>query len=400
MISLGNVFTEIALLMAIACILGGLGLWLRQPIILAFIIVGIVIGPAGLGLITATEEVELLAELGIALLLFVVGLKLDPHEISSVGLVVIITALGQIIITGSLGFVIALFLGNDLISSFYIGICLIFSSTIISVKLLSDLKEIDALHSRIAIGVLIVQDMFVILVMIALTAFAGDNVQGNLLVVLTTVIIKGSSFLIIIALFARYVLPNILNSLAKSVELLIIFALAWAFSLASVSDLLGFGKEVGAFLAGVSLASTDYRMIIGIRLVTLRDFLLLFFFINLGVHVDMSHIQAEIFPALVLSLFVLLGKPIVIMTMIGGIGYRKYTATMTSLFLSQISEFSLILVTFGVSLGHINENVMGLITLVGLITMGVSTYMIIYSHQIYRYLSPYLDIFSTSDQTS
>lgn len=393
MVNISSVFGEIALLMAIACIFGGLALWLRQPIILAFIIVGIVIGPAGLGIISASEEVELFAELGIALLLFVVGLKLDPKEISEVGFVVIVTALGQIFATGLLGFIIALFLGNDLISSFYIGICLTFSSTIIIVKLLSDKKEIDALHSRIAVGVLIIQDIVVILVMIALTAFVGDNSQENLLLILTRVLIKGSSFLLIIALFTRYVLPKILNSLAKSVELLIIFAVAWAFCLAWMSDSLGFGKEVGAFLAGVALASTDYRMIIGIRLVTLRDFLLLFFFINLGIHIDIEHIQQEIFPALVLSSFVLIGKPLIILTIIGRMGYRKYTATITSLFLSQISEFSLILVAFGFSLELIEEEVMGLITLVGLITMGVSTYMIIYCHQIYRYLSPYLEIF-------
>lgn len=393
MVNISSVFGEIALLMAIACFFGGLALWLRQPIILAFIIVGIAIGPAGLGIISASEEVELFAELGIALLLFVVGLKLDPKEIREVGFVVIVTALGQIFATGLLGFIIALFLGNDLISSFYIGICLTFSSTIIIVKLLSDKKEIDALHSRIAVGVLIIQDIVVILVMIALTAFVGDSSQENLLLILTKVLIKGSSFLLIIALFTRYLLPKILNSLAKSVELLIIFAVAWAFCLASVSDSLGFGKEVGAFLAGVALASTDYRMIIGIRLVTLRDFLLLFFFINLGIHIDIEHIQQEIFPALVLSSFVLIGKPLIILTIIGRMGYRKYTATMTSLFLSQISEFSLILVTFGFSLELIKEEVMGLITLVGLITMGVSTYMIIYCHQIYRYLSPYLEIF-------
>jgi Kef-type K+ transport system membrane component KefB len=393
MLVLSNVFNEIAVLMAIACFFGGLALWFRQPLIIAFIIVGIVVGPAGLGLINISEEVEFLAELGIALLLFVVGLKLNPHEIRSVGFVVIVTALGQIFFTGLLGFLLALLLGKSLISAFYIGICLTFSSTIIIIKILSDQKEIDALHSRIAVGVLIIQDIVVILVMIALTAFVGDNQEKNLIYTLAFVLIKGSGFLLIITLFTRYVLPKILNSLAKSVELLIIFAITWVLSLASVGDILGFGKEVGAFLAGVALASTHYRFTIAIRLVTLRDFLLLFFFINLGIHIDVTHIQSEIFPALILSLFVLIGKPLIILTIIGGMGYRKYTATLTSLFLSQISEFSLILVTFGVSLQQIPESVRGLITLVGLITMGLSTYMIVYCHQIYGYLSRYVEIF-------
>ena len=390
---LNNVFTEIAVLMAIASILGGLAIWLRQPLIMAFIAVGIVAGPAGLGWIASNEQVELLAELGIALLLFVVGLKLDPHEIRAVGPVAIITGLGQMLLTAGLGYMMATFLGFTVIASFYIAVSLAFSSTIIIIKLLSDQREIDALHGRIALGILITQDIMVILVMIALSSFGGDNIEGSFLQAIVIMLLKGGTFLFLIAMATRYLLPRLLNNFAQSTELLLLFAITWAIVLASISDALDFSKEVGAFIAGVTLAYTPYRPILGARLISLRDFLLLFFFINLGVHIDIADFSSEIIPALVFSVFVLLGKPIMVMILMGRMGYRKYTTTITSLSLGQISEFSLILATLGVSLGHINDRVLELITLIGLITMGVSCYMIIYARKIYSYLSPYLDIF-------
>ncbi len=387
MFSFGNVFSEIACILAIATAVGGLALWLRQPLIMAFIIVGILIGPAGLRLVSANEEVELLAELGIALLLFVVGLKLDPHEIQSVGPVAIIAGMGQILITGGLGYLIAIFLGFQTIYAFYIGLSLTFSSTIIVVKLLSDRQEIDALHGRIALGVLIVQDLVVVVAMILLTAFSEESDQ-SLWQEILAVLLKGGVFLFLIAILTRYLLPKLLHALAYSTELLLIFAISWAITLAAFGDTLGFSKEVGAFVAGVSLASTSYRATLGARLVSLRDFLLLFFFIDLGIHINVSYLGSEVVSALIFSLFVLLGKPLMVMVLISTMGYRKYTSTITSLSLSQISEFSLIIATLGVDLGHIDENVLGLITLVALITMGVSTYMIMDSHIIYEKLSP------------
>ncbi|HAC62537.1 MAG TPA: sodium:proton exchanger [Cyanothece sp. UBA12306] len=389
MISFNNVFSEIACILAIATGVGALALWLRQPLIMAFIIVGILVGPAGLGIVVSTEEVELLAELGIALLLFVVGLKLDPHEIQAVGPVAMTTAAGQILITGFLGYFIAILLQIQGISAFYIAIALTFSSTIIIVKLLSDKREIDALHGRIALGILIVQDIVVVLVMIALSAFSGSS-QESLVQQIFMVLIKGGGFLLLAALVTRYVLPKLLDNIAYSTELLLIFAISWAIALAAIGDGLGFSKEVGSFIAGVSLASTHYRSTLGARLVSLRDFLLLFFFINLGIHIDISYLTTEIIRAVILSLFVLIGKPLMIMILMSMMGYRQYTSAITSFSLGQISEFSLILASLGVSLGHIPENILGLITLVGLMTMGVSTYMIIDSHALYEWFSPVL----------
>ncbi|ACK72974.1 sodium/hydrogen exchanger [Gloeothece citriformis PCC 7424] len=390
MFTLNNVFYEIALILIIATAMGALAVWLRQPLIMAFIGVGILVGPAGLEIVKSSTEVELFAEMGIALLLFVVGLKLNPQEIRETGAVAIIAGLGQIGLTALLGDFLALNLGFTGVEAFYIGIALTFSSTIIIVKLLSDQREIDALHGRISVGILIIQDLVVILVMITLSTLMGNQAQGGLIQAIILVFWKGGGFILAVALITRFILPFLLDNLARSTELLLVFAISWAIALASVGDALGFSKEVGAFIAGVSLASTHYRITIGSKLMSIRDFLLLFFFINLGIHIDVSHFGAAFLPALILSTFTFIGKPLMVMVLVEMMGYRKYTSAMTSLSQSQISEFSLILANLGLSLGQISEEVLGLITLVGLITMGCSTYMIIYGHRIYEWLSPVL----------
>ncbi len=388
-----SIFSEIAALLMISVFIGALALWLRQPLIMAFIIVGILVGPAGLDWVHSRDQVDLFAKLGIALLLFIVGLKLDPHLIRSVGLVAVVAGLGQILLTAILGYLIALAIGLDTTASFYVALALTFSSTIIIVKLLTDKREIDALHGRIALGVLIMQDIVVVLVMTGLAAFGGENMEGLLGKEAFMVIARGTGFLIFSGLSARYALPALLRLLARSTEILVLFAIAWAVGLASLGVGLGFTKEVGAFLAGITLAATPYRAIIAARLVSLRDFMLLFFFIALGVTIDVAHLGTEIGPAILLSIFVLIAKPLMVMSFLGVMGYRKHTSALSGLALGQISEFSLILATIGLGLGQIDETTVGLIALVGLITIGVSTYIIMYAHPLYERLAPWLGIF-------
>ncbi|ACB52985.1 probable Na+/H+ antiporter [Crocosphaera subtropica ATCC 51142] len=389
---LTNPFYETAFVLLVSTIVGAMGLALRQPLIVAFIAVGILVGPSAFGWVIPSEEMELFAELGIALLLFVVGLKLDLHLIQSMGSVALATGFGQVAFTSIVGFLISLLLGFTPLTAVYIAVALTFSSTIIIVKLLSDKREIDSLHGRIALGFLIVQDLVVVLVMIGLSALGGDAALSPGITLLQLVL-KGGLLLLGVGVMMAFVLPKLLHHLAQSQELLLIFAIAWAVTLSALSEILGFSSEVGAFLSGISLASTRYRDAIGSRLVSIRDFLLLFFFVNLGAHLDLHLLGAQIVPALVLSLFVLIGNPTIVMAIMGYMGYRKRTSLLSGLTVAQISEFSLILAALGLSLGHIDEETVGLITLVGLITIGVSTYMILYSHLLYEWLSPTLSIF-------
>nr|MBS0037909.1 cation:proton antiporter [Saprospiraceae bacterium] len=391
-----NPFFEFAIILALAAILGGIGQLLKQPLIVMFIALGIIVGPGVLDVVQSEDNIHLLADIGIAILLFIVGLKLDVRLIKSTGKIALFTGMGQVIFTSVIGYFIGIGLGFSALHSFYIAVALTFSSTIIIVKLLSDKKEIDSLHGQIAIGFLIVQDIVVILVMIVLSAIGAGGETSIAEDVIWTIVY--SLLLVGLTIVSmRYILPKVTFHLAQSQELLSLFAIAWAILLAAVSDYIGFSAEVGAFLAGVSLASSPFRDAIGTRLVSLRDFLLLFFFVHLGANLDLSIIGQQIPAALLFSVFVLIGNPIIVLIIMGRMGYRKRTAFLAGLTVAQISEFSLIFAGLGLQVGHINEEIVGLITLVGLITIALSTYLILYSHQIYNVIYPALSIFERED---
>lgn len=390
-------FYQIAALLILAAAVGFVGILLRQPLIVSFIAVGIIAGPSALGLAESGEHLKLLSELGIALLLFLVGLKLDFKMVKSVGLVATATGLGQVFFTAFFGFLICLMLGLEWVTSLYIAVALTFSSTIIIVKLLSDKGEVGALHGRIALGFLIVQDIVVVVAMVVLStigvgAVASKSGLGPVGTLTSAVIVVAG-----VLVFIRYIATPLVDRMARSPELLVSFAIGWAACLAALGDFLGFGKELGGLLAGVSLASTPFRDAIGSRLSSLRDFLLLFFFIVLGAGLDLSSLGADVGRAVILSLFVLIGNPLIVLAIMGFMGYRRRTGFLAGLTVAQISEFSLIFMAMGVTLGHVTDRAVGLVTLVGLVTIAVSVYMITYSHQLYRWAGPFLGLFERNN---
>ncbi len=385
-------FYELAIILFLAAILGALGQFLKQPLIVMFIFLGILVGPSVLDMVKSHDKIDLLAEVGIAVLLFIVGLKLDLRIIKSVGKIALLTGIGQIIFTSLIGYFIGLGLGFSSLHSFYIAVALTFSSTIIIVKLLSDKKEINTLHGQIAVGFLIVQDIVVIVVMIIISAM-GREKELSLAGEIIRTILTGVVLLVMTLGAMKWIIPNLSSFLAKSQEMLSLFAIAWAVTLASVSELMGFSREVGAFLAGLSLASSQFKDVISSRLVSIRDFLLLFFFVNLGANLNLAVIGDQVSPAIIFSAFVLIGNPIIVLIIMGIMGYRKSTSFLAGLTVAQISEFSLIFAGLGLAAGHITEETVGLITLVGLITIGLSTYLILYSHTLFEYVSPLLKIF-------
>lgn len=390
-----SAFTEFAVLLAISAALGAIAVQLRQPLLLSYIVVGILVGPALLGWTTTHHQIELLAELGVTLLLFVVGLKLDIGLVRHLGPVALATGIGQLVFTSIFGFLLCLAMGMDTVKSVYVAIALTFSSTIIVVKLLSDKREIDSLHGRIAMGFLIVQDVAVVIAMMLMGSLRGE--EGNVISIVGSVALRLTLALAAIVLLMRYVLPRVTALLARSQELLLIFAIAWGTALAAGGELLGFSKEVGAFLAGFSLASTIYREAIGARLASLRDFLLLFFFVALGSKLDFASLGDELWPAVVLSLFVLIGNPLIVMAIMGWMGYRARTGLLAGLTVAQISEFSIVFIAMGITLGHVGVNALGLVTLVGVVTITISTYMIIYSHHLHQALARWLPLFERRD---
>jgi Kef-type K+ transport system membrane component KefB len=388
-----HAFYEIAALMLVAALVGLAGLMLRQPLIVAFIAVGILAGPDVLGLVSRADYIDVLSEMSIAVLLFLVGLKLDLKLVRTLGAVALATGLGQVTFTVIFGFLICLAMGIDWVAALYVAIALTFSSTIIVVKLLSDKREIDSLHGRIALGFLIVQDIVVVLAMVALSAIGVGMATGDGAGSIGGVLGGGLLMIGLIVVFIRFLADPLLRRIARSPELLVVFAIGWAASLGALGDWLGFGMELGGLLAGVSLASTQFRDAIGSRLASVRDFLLLFFFVSLGAALDLSQLGEQTGRALVLSGFVLIGNPLIVLAIMGYMGYRKRTGFLAGLTVAQISEFSLIFMAMGVTIGHVAPTYMGLVTLVGLVTIALSTYMITYSHHLYdfaeRWLRPF-----------
>jgi Kef-type K+ transport system membrane component KefB len=385
-------FGEFALLLVISALAGAVAVRLRQPVLIAYIVVGIAVGPAGFGLVQAHDQINLLAQVGVAVLLFVVGLKLDLHQVRHIGPVALATGLGQLAFTIVIGFALILLMGRSVLEALYVAVALTFSSTIIIVKLLSDKRELDSLHGRIAVGFLIVQDIAVVLAMMAMSALRGAG-EAAALEVAGSLLLRVAAAAVLLYVLMRYVLPRLTAAMARSQELLLIFAIAWGTGLAALGEWAGFSKEAGAFLAGFSLASTAYREAMSARLTGIRDFLLLFFFIDLGSRLDFSTLGGELWPAAVLSVFVLVGNPLIVMAIMGYMGYRKRTGFLAGLTVAQISEFSIVFVAMGITLGHVGVEALGLTTLVGVITITLSTYMILYSHVLYERFAPWLGAF-------
>lgn len=387
-------FVSVALILALAVGAGMIAKFLRQPIIVSYIIVGILAGPTAFDLVSNAEEIILFAKFGIAILLFLVGLKLDFHMIQSTGKVAAIGGIAQVVFTAAVGFGVSLLFGFDVTTSFYIAVALTFSSTIIIIKLLGDKRQLDRLYGRIAVGILIIQDILVVVAMVVIVTIGTPG--ANAIESLTQTFIGSIIFLGAVALFTRFFLVKILDWIAKSPELTLLFGVSWAIVLAAASSMIGLSMEIGAFVAGVSLASTAYRESLSARMVSLRDVMLLFFFIELGASLTFSDAISQLLPALVLSLFVLIGKPLIIFVIMSRMGYRAETTFKTGMALAQISEFSLILIALGYSLGQVNSAVLSLVTLVGLFTITISSYLILYSDQLFVRVQKFMTKFERS----
>ncbi len=386
-----EIFTELSIIIGITVLIAGVTRLLKQPLIIGYILAGILISPYFLDLIDSTDTLIIFSQIGVTFLLFIIGLNLSPKIIKEVGKVSLITGVGQIVFTSLIGFIISWLIGFSFIISLYIAIALTFSSTIIIMKLLSDKKDLEKLYGKISIGFLLVQDIFVVILLMIVSSFFGEfqgSVGLSFKFILGGILLLGG--LIVISI---YVLPRICKIFARSQEFLFLFSIGWGLGLASLFSYLGFSMEVGALIAGVALSMTPYHYEISSKLRPLRDFFVILFFILLGSQMIFGEIGQFIIPAIILSLFVLIGNPLIVMILMGLLGYRKKTGFQAGLTVAQISEFSIIFVTLGIKVGHLTTETLFLVTLVGLITIAGSTYLISYSDRIYPYFSKYLSIF-------
>lgn len=395
-------FFQITVVIVIAAFLSIVFKFLKQPPILAFIVTGIVLGPLGVFGFHNEELMTSLASIGITLLLFMIGLELNYKELKSVGRNAFLAGAFQMIFTSIAGFGVGLLLGFSQLTSLYIGVALAFSSTILSIKLLSDKRDLKSLYGKITVGILILQDIVAIFILIILSTLNSSGANLNflslLIAALKIIVLFG-----IVYFLSRNILPRFLNKISRSSESLFLFSLAWVFGFAALvaSPLIGFSIEIGGLLAGIALSTSieNYQIITKIK--PLRDFFLTIFFVTLGMEITFAGFSSQIIPILILSSFVLLITPIIVMAILGALRYKKRTSFFSAVALAQISEFSLIMVYLGNRIGHLTPEFVSLITLVGVICFVVSTYFITYSNFLYKLFLPVLGIFevkSAKDQ--
>jgi len=386
-----TLFFELTIAIIIAAGSGILFHILKQPAIIGFIVAGLVIGSLGY-FADNYHIIDNLASIGVAFLLFIVGLELNIRELKHIGKAALLVGLGQIIFTFGIGLLIALGLGFNLTASFYISIALTFSSTIIVVKLLSEKKTLRSLYGRIVLGSLLVQDLVAILILLFLTEFAGK--EGFMGIDFLFTLFKAAAFIFIILIGYKY-LPKLLDLIGRSQELLFLFSVAWALGIAALasSRLVGLSIEVGGFLAGLALAGSSENFQIGSRLRPLRDFFIILFFVGLGANMLVGASLGALVPVIAFSLFVLIGNPLIILIIMGLIGYRSRTSFLSGLTFAQISEFSFIIAAVGYRLGHLGSPEVSLITLVGIVTIFISSYFISYGERIYELVQPGLRFF-------
>jgi len=384
---MANIFFDIGFILIIATVLAFIAKFLKQPLIPAYILTGLIIGPF-FGLITNSDIITTMSEIGIAFLLFIVGLEINIKRLTDVGIVSTIGGLTQILIIFTASFIISVFIGFIQIEAFYLALIIAFSSTMIVVKLLSDKKELDTLHGRIIIGFLLLQDIIAIFVLSILTTLSEFS-----FLILFFSIIKGIIVFLIAAFTGKYIFPKIFTFAAKSRELLFITAISVSFLFSILFNLMGFSIAIGAFVAGVTLANLPYNIEIIGKIKPLRDFFSVLFFVSLGMGLLLSSFEGILKPLIIFLILVIVIKPLVTMFICSYFGYKKRTSYLTAISLAQISEFSLIIAAQGLLLGHISQEIFSLTVLLAVITIGLTSYFIKFDGLIYSKLKNHLGFF-------
>ncbi|PLS82038.1 sodium:proton exchanger, partial [Candidatus Saccharibacteria bacterium] len=291
-----SIFTQLSLVIVAVAAVSFVMRLLRQPLIMGYILTGILVGPSFFHLINDSEAFETFGEIGITLLLFIIGLGLNVSLIKSLGRVVLVASAIKIISVGLIGFFLASGFGFNAIESALVGLALVFSSTIIIVKVLSDKREQSRLYAQITVGIILVEDILATFALLFISASAGNDAVGPFEIAL--LLLKGVLLAAMLAFLATKVLPKMTRFFASSQEFLFLFALAWGFGVASLFAAAGFSAEVGALFAGVSLASLPYTQEIASRLKPLRDFFVVLFFIVLGESLNLENLSLGFLPAL------------------------------------------------------------------------------------------------------
>jgi len=379
---------DIGLIIVSATLLAHIARVLRQPLIPAYVLAGIIIGPIGLKLITSISVIRTLSELGIAFLLFIVGLELDMRRLRDVGMAATMIAGVSGVAIFAIGSLLAYYMGYTGAESLYIGTALCFSSTMIVIKILSDKNELETLHGRIILGVLLIQDVMAIMSLSILATLNNPSFAA-----IAQSVVWGIGLFSIAIVSSRYVVPVIFKSIAKSHELMFLTALSFFFLFAKMSEISGFSVAIGAFVSGIAIATFPYNLEVVGKIRSLRDFFAIIFFVSLGMEMAVANPGAILVSTAAFLAVVLVVKPLTMMVLTSLTGYGRRVSFLTGISLFQISEFSLIIAMQGLLAGHMSQDVFSIIAAIAVITITLTSYTIKYDNQLYRLASERIMVF-------
>lgn len=377
-----NLLLDIALCTIAAWVLGVVAQLARQPVILAYLVAGFLLGPTGLGLIREQASVETISELGLIFLLFMIGLEIDLKKIIRSGNVILVSAAAQILgcaLLGVLFFVLLGFpVGGGRWDGLYLGIAAALSSTVIIVKVLYDKRELDTLPGRITLGLLVLQDLFIILFLAVQPSLNDLRPEVLLLSVARVGILVLTMFLV-----SRYVLPAIFRSIARLPELVLVGALAWCFIGGVIAEQLHLSLEMGALIAGVSLSTFPYALDVTAKVTSLRDFFVTLFFVGLGMTIPVPS-GGTVALALAFSLFIVASRFATAFPALYGLRQGIRASFLPALNLSQVSEFALVLMQLGVAAGHTTADTKNAVSFAFVLLAVLSTFAMTHSDPLAR----------------
>lgn len=390
---------EIGITFLVATVLGLITQRIGQPIIFGYFVAGVILGPEiGRPLISNPAGIEIISEIGLILLLFVIGLEMDIPKILKAGRQMLIAGVGQFLLCvfyglavfGGLGYSLQ---GSDL-SGLYLALLCALSSTAIIVKLLYDKMELDTLHGRLSIGILILQDIWAVMILAFQPNFNNPQPLLFAVAVFKCAILIGAAFLA-----SKYFLSRVFQRLAKSPELIVVTSLGWCTIVAGAAGMLGLSKEMGALIAGMAISAFPYSIFVCAKVLPLRDFFLILFFVSLGMKIPYPTAHALGMSA-GLGLFIFATRFLSVYPILKLTGSGRRTAFIASMNLSQLSEFSLVIASIGLAHHHIDKNLFGVLIYTMALTAILSSYLILYSHHIHVRFEAVLRRLGIADERS
>lgn len=393
----GIVAEGFALIIVVATVLGFVAQRTRQPTLIAYILTGIVLGPIVLDAVTETALIGLMSELGLGFLLFLIGVEMKFDEIRGIFGPVVRIALGQTVLQTGLAFAVSYLLGFSFIETVILAMATVFGATPVVVKLLADKDEISTLPGKLDVGVLLIQDVILI---ISLTVLSAGSLSNPVQIAVSLTEVLGLVAVIAVFSFAssRYLLPTLFEKIVENKHAFFIYGIAWAFLFITLSQMMDISLEVGAFLAGLSLGQLPYSSEMQERIRPITDFFMVIFFASIGLSLSAENLLMYWKEAVIASIILMVGNFLIMFYLIDREQFTPETSFKGSINMIQVSEFSLVVGAMAITQGFIGEDILGYLSLMALMTMGASSYVINYNHEIYERLTPVLEWWESEEK--